>query len=136
MTTLAQQLEIDAAAILADLPKTDSVVFQEPTDTTGDDGQTTRTWSTLATADCNVEVKDVKEEYINERLSVFRLYSIVGPYIPGITEKCRAIYQGKTLNIARIKSDEITKRYLMVEAYADKDTYENAFITTTTTTTT
>lgn len=137
MTTLAEQLEIDAAAVLADLPKTDSVVFQYISgEVTAANGQTSRTWATLATVSANVESRDVREDYQADRLQVSRIYSIVSAYIPGVTEKCRVVYQGKNLNISRIKADETTKRYLLVEAYADNDTYDNAFPTTTTTTTT
>ena len=134
--TLAEQLDADAAWLIADLPKTDSVVIQAPTITMAADKSQSFSWATLAAVNANVEIHDVREDAEGGRLTVSRLYSIVCVYVAGITEKCRVVYQGKNLNIFRIKADETTKRYLLIEAYADEDTYVNAFPTTTTTTTT
>jgi SPP1 family predicted phage head-tail adaptor len=133
--TLAEYLDADAAWILADLPKTDSVTIQQPAVSVDANGEQVLSWSTLATVDANVEAQAVEEEYEAARLKVSREYSIVCAYVAGVTEKCRILYQGKYLNIARILADETTKRTLRIEAFADRDTYDNAFITTTTTTT-
>lgn len=133
--TLAEQLDADAAWLLADLPKTDSVVIQVPTVTIAADGSQSASWATLCTFDANVESKAVEEDYEADRLKVSREYSVICAYVAGVTEKCRIVYQGKNLNIARILADETTKRYLRIECYADSDTYTDAFITTTTTTT-
>jgi SPP1 family predicted phage head-tail adaptor len=120
-----------------DLPKTESITIQSVANTFNENRDQVFVWSDVATnVEANVEIRDVKEEYQWERLNVDRLYHIVMPYRSGMDEAMRIVYKGKNLNIHSITDDELTNRYMIIQAYADKDTYDNAFPTTTTTTTT
>ena len=131
------QLELDAIFIMNDLPKTESIDIQSKTNTFNEYGEQVESWVDIATdVRCNIEIRDVKEEYQWERLGVDRLYHIIIDYRSGMDEAMRIQYKGKNLNIFSIIDDELTNRYMIIKAYADKDTYDNAFPTTTTTTTT
>ena len=129
------QLDIDAQFVINEMPKNATVTIQQPVNTTTDSGETTQAWTTFQTISANVETRRVTELYELERLRTNRVYSVLIPYIQEMSEKMRIVYGDINLNIISINDDELTRRYMIVEAIADKDTYD-AFPTTTTTTTT
>lgn len=79
-----------------------------PTESRGDTGEITYTWSTLATVWASVEPISGRELIQADQMQAEATVRIRLRYIPNLTTQCRIVHKGRTLEI--VSAQNITDR--------------------------
>jgi head-tail adaptor len=96
------------------------ITIQSFTETIGDDGHVSKSWSTLmANVPCSYEQVSGGEIRRGRQIEATATALFTLRYVPSVNPKCRISFGGNTYGIVRVNAIDGQTRYLEIQAAVD-----------------